>query len=178
MSVYILPGFLSARECEIARSLFPEPQPAAVNVESGGVARRSVRRSKAAFLPPNARDGDIAARLRDVMIRANVAAGWRFELSGVEPLQLAEYGEGDEYGWHLDIGPGAASLRKLSATVQLSDPDDYEGGALEIWGTDAIDRAIGSAVVFPSYLVHRVLPVTRGVRRSLVAWMTGEKSYR
>ena len=79
-------------------------------------------------------------------------------------------------------------LRKLSVTVQLSNPEDYEGGGFEqmylkkeIDGT--LDKHIstleevasrGSILVFPGYIYHRVLPVSKGVRKSLVGWATGK----
>jgi hypothetical protein len=101
-------------------------------------------------------------------------------LAHTEPVQLSEYQVGDEYDWHLDLGPGPASRRKLSLSVQLTEPNEYEGGDLEIKGVHNIPalRKRGSVIIFPSFLLHRVTPVTRGVRRSLVAWVPGEKPFR
>ncbi len=191
MSVYVLTGLLTPSECESARQLFPETRAAAVNVSDKEASQRTVRKSKSAFLKNN--DNWLAERVLRVLIRANNT--FRFDivvdvknvveldtdrayLARAEPLQLAEYSDGGEYGWHMDTGPGSADLRKLSASVQLSAPEDYDGGDLEIWGSPAIDRAQGTAVVFPSYQLHRVRPVTRGVRRSLVAWATGSEPFR
>jgi PKHD-type hydroxylase len=59
-------------------------------------------------------------------------------------------------------------------SVQLSEPDEYEGGELEFLNFEQpIPKDIGSLIVFPSYLVHRVNPVTRGLRRSMVSWISG-----
>jgi PKHD-type hydroxylase len=70
------------------------------------------------------------------------------------------------------------SLRKVSITVQLSDPSEYEGGDLDIWqgGKEYITapRGKGTVVIFPSYMMHRVSPVTVGTRRSFVLWLGGE----
>ena len=80
-------------------------------------------------------------------------------------------------GWHIDIGPGSINHRKISCTIQLSDPDEYEGGDLEIWtGGDfkTIERKQGCAILFPSFLMHRVTPITKGTRRSIVLWMGGD----
>ena len=100
-----------------------------------------------------------------------------FELAGLfEPLQVAEYREGAFFRWHKDHGAGPHTIRKLSITVQLSDPGDYEGGNMEFIHSpdlETADRSRGTAVVFPSYVMHRVTPVTSGVRRSLVAWVSG-----
>lgn len=105
---------------------------------------------------------------------------YHFDVSSIEPLQYAEYHSYDNggYDWHMDIGTGAANCRKLSISVQLSDPSDYDGGDLEFWGTGVADRDQGKLIAFPSYLLHRVAPVTRGVRRSLVAWAIGATPFR
>ena len=99
-----------------------------------------------------------------------------FELLGlIDPPQYTVYSAAQHFDWHIDVGTGAASVRKLSLTVQLSDGSEYEGGDLEFVGTrgPAGSRAIGSATVFPSFLGHRVTPIRSGVRRSLVAWACG-----
>lgn len=83
--------------------------------------------------------------------------------------------------WHLDLGGDNLSTRKLSFSVQLSHPDEYDGGELELnlaHSTVVAPRTQGTLVVFPSFLVHRVAPVTRGVRRSLVSWASGTHPYR
>ena len=68
------------------------------------------------------------------------------------------------------------SKRKLSLSVQLTDPADYDGGDLEFvnhLGNEDEFRKQGSIIVFPSYLSHRVTTVTRGARRSMIAWVFG-----
>ena len=99
-----------------------------------------------------------------------------FDLVGmVDALQFTEYGPEQHFDWHMDIGPEETSLRKLSMTLQLSESGAYEGGELQFVGLGAGSqlRAQGSATFFPSYLGHRVRPVTSGMRRSLVAWGSG-----
>lgn len=104
-----------------------------------------------------------------------------FDLFGfVDDLQYTVYtGSGDHYGWHVDRGSDTVAPRKLSMTVQLSAPDEYEGGDLEFMiNGDRIDRARreqGLVYVFPSFVMHQVTPVTRGTRRSLVVWLSGPK---
>ena len=76
--------------------------------------------------------------------------------------------------WHQDYG--FAISRKLSITVQLTDPSEYEGGNLQILTADEpanITRKRGMIALFPSYVLHQVTPVTRGSRQSLVAWVSG-----
>lgn len=101
------------------------------------------------------------------------------DLSRLQSLQYTVYeggAAGEHYDWHVDVmGAGAQEQRKLSYALQLSDPEDYEGGDLMFRGASkevALKRQ-GIAYVFPSFTEHRVTPVTAGVRRSLVAWATG-----
>jgi PKHD-type hydroxylase len=101
---------------------------------------------------------------------------WRFDLWGfIDSLQYTVYHEGDEFGWHIDCGPKLPP-RKLSVSVQLSDPADYDGGDLQLRVSDTVEtapRARGTVCIFPSFVSHRVTPVTRGVRKALVAWVAG-----
>ena len=110
-----------------------------------------------------------------------------FDISfGFNSLQYTEYnGDGPApqfYDWHMDcLFDNAVLDRKLSAVVQLSSPDDYEGGLFEMEGCARPSFNVepflprGSLLIFPSYLKHRVLPVTKGLRKSLVTWYNGPK---
>jgi len=103
-----------------------------------------------------------------------------FDIHGLcESLQFSVYTEDNKghYDWHQDIG-NTNSPRKLSIVIQLTDPSEYEGGDLEILSSrepSVINKQKGLAAVFPSYILHRVTPVTKGVRKTLVAWITGPK---
>lgn len=105
---------------------------------------------------------------------------YQFDLTGYsDPFQYTIYHgrEGGHYDWHVDQ-IGARAPRKLSIPLQLSDPAAYEGGDLQLHGRTEIDnapRARGTLVAFPSWVLHRVTPVTSGTRRSLVAWTMGPK---
>ncbi|MCU4655008.1 2OG-Fe(II) oxygenase [Roseibacterium sp. SDUM158016] len=96
-----------------------------------------------------------------------------------ESPQVARYGAEREghFGWHSDIGEGRlAERRKLTIVVQLSEPDEYDGGTLEVMpgaGALSAERARGAATLFPSFVLHRVVPVTRGQRHSLTVWCHG-----
>ena len=71
---------------------------------------------------------------------------------------------------------GATQRRKISIVLQLSDPEEYEGGELEMFVSkdiQKIPKKKGAAVLFPSYCMHRVTPVTKGERRSIVLWVSG-----
>ena len=97
-------------------------------------------------------------------------------------IQFTEYHatEGGKYDWHHDVdwNNEGETDRKLSLTVQLSDPSDYEGGDFEFAEVEQLPdfaKQQGTVMVFPSFYAHRVTPVTSGVRRSLVAWFSGPK---
>jgi predicted 2-oxoglutarate/Fe(II)-dependent dioxygenase YbiX len=102
------------------------------------------------------------------------------DIAGVEAnIQLARYDSSDRgfYDWHTDFA-GIRPLRKISISIQLSAPEDYDGGDLELmYGSQpqALDRTRGAFIAFPSFMVHRVTPVTRGTRFSLVAWILGTR---
>lgn len=101
---------------------------------------------------------------------------FKFTLLGlVDEIQFARYSVGDSFGWHLDAGGGQTSTRKLSMSVQLCDDHEYCGGDLEMCACPQLDlrRRRGTIIVFPSFLAHRVTPVTQGARCSLVAWAHG-----
>jgi PKHD-type hydroxylase len=92
-----------------------------------------------------------------------------------EPLHYVWYEPGGHFDWHTDLGSGPMSTRKISISIQLSDSDAYDGGDLEFCPHGVIPefRGAGTAVAFPAYIAHRVLPVTRGARHALVAWIHG-----
>lgn len=116
----------------------------------------------------------IFAHLANLAMDCN-SVRYRFQLNGfLEAIQMTEYKEGDHYDWHTDHGDGEFSVRKLSIVVQLSDPSNYEGGNLQVHGkkVECIDQ--GTVTFFPSFAAHKVHPVTKGTRYSLVAWLTGE----
>ena len=132
------------------------------------------RDSTVRFIWPSQESGWLFDFLEDALMKLN--GGYGFELTGFyDGIQVATYEPGGHYDWHLDIGPGVNSGRKLSLTVQLSDPADYEGGELEfLSATDELGpRSRGSLIAFPSYLAHRVRPITKGTRLSLVSWIGG-----
>ena len=135
-----------------------------------------IRKSAVIPVQPNEHHNWIFDRLSAFASQAN-AEKYGFDILGIyEPLQLVEYGQDDFFQWHMDFGPGDSSCRKLSLTVQLSDPDSYEGGNLQFMINDKTVDAPGdrgTVVIFPSFVLHRVTPVTRGRRRSIVGWFSG-----
>lgn len=135
-----------------------------------------IRNSLVSFMYPNAATNWVFDRLATVINEVNNGY-FNFDLSAMEQgLQFTQYiAPGQHYEWHIDRGMNVG-IRKLSVTVQLSDPNDYEGGELELkFGKDPVvfERERGMACIFPSYVLHRVKPVTKGERFSLVAWVSG-----
>jgi PKHD-type hydroxylase len=147
---------------------------------ASGEKSLDVRSSKIKWIPHSNDWTWLYNKFQDMITEANGEL-WNFNIYDiVEEIQYTEYHASDSghYDWHQDIGPGDASLRKISLTVQLTDSDLYEGGDLEIWQggevRDKTPRGSGIVIIFPSYMMHRVTPVTKGVRRSLVLWVGGE----
>ena len=138
----------------------------------------SIRKSKIKWIHPNNDSQWLYDKIIDMVTEANNTM-WNFNLySVIDSIQYTEYSEGGgHYDWHMDIGPGSISHRKVSITIQLSDPSEYEGGDLELWyggSTIQIPKNKGLTVIFPSFSMHRVTPITKGVRKSLVLWVGGE----
>lgn len=140
--------------------------------------QNEIRKSKIKWLKVQDDTSWVFDKLINMVKEANDAV-WKFNLySVVDEIQYTEYYEGGgHYDWHVDIGPGGISHRKVSVVVQLSDINEYEGGDLELWngGTiKQIPKGKGVTTIFPSFTMHRVTPVTKGIRKSLVLWLGGE----
>ena len=128
-------------------------------------------------------DASTLAKVLNYAKIINKDAGWNFEIDGVEPLQYTEYGEGGEYGWHIDqhTKPYADNrIRKISFSLLLN--DDYEGGDFDLEsGHPSKDLRHATfrlgkneAIFFKSDFWHRVNPVKSGIRKSLVGWILGK----
>lgn len=123
-------------------------------------------------------------RLLSLAAAVNAKHEWNFEIAGFyRPLNLLRYVGAQEhfYNWHIDIVSGSESARKISVSLQLSAPDDYKGCDLEINNGDRIirpSRDQGTIVMFPSYMLHRVTPITAGERWAVVGWVQGLHSFR
>ena len=125
---------------------------------------------------------------------ANKNANWNFQVDWFENIQFTIYKKSQFYDWHQDCwdkpyempNPNYnGKIRKISATIQLSDPKDYKGGELQFDFRNQINKSSniikpkellpqGTIVVFPSHIYHKVTPVTKGTRYSLVLWSLGK----
>ena len=130
-------------------------------------------------------DQSLLKEFLDVTNTVNTNAGWNFNIDTIEPLQYGEYNESQEYGWHVDQHNEPYSdrrVRKISFSIFLN--DDYTGGEfdLELHSPSIKTRyetfsklPLNTALFFQSDYWHRVRPVTKGVRKSLVGWVLGPK---
>jgi len=150
------------------------------SITSEGKLDEKMRRSRVAWLTENDKTRWIYDRMAFVARQLN-GQFFEFDIWGfVEDFQYTVYdSEGSHYGWHMDKGNLNTSPRKLSLVLQLSDPSEYEGGDLQflISGEDptVAEKKQGLIYAFASWVLHRVTPVTKGTRKSLVVWTAGPK---
>ena len=117
---------------------------------------------------------------RDIEKIMKATNGNHFGFDGMtltEYAQYTEYPEGGFYDWHVDNDVNMAHeppVRKISMTCLLSHESEFEGGDLELMTEGKIAKLKqGQAIFFASFIRHRVAPVTKGVRKSLVMWFGG-----
>lgn len=147
----------------------------------------SIRKSNVKFF----KDPWIINELRGVLAIANQEANWNYEYSINEDVQFTEYKKGQFYDFHPDSspiphkeGPLKGLIRKLSMSINLTNRNNYSGGEFLFRVPDGHGNyetitpaefgEKGSIVVFPSYVIHTVKPVTKGTRHSLVMWTNGK----
>jgi len=111
-------------------------------------------------------------------LEGNVKSGWDMYVTAQEQVQFATYEEGMHYNWHIDtqLLSGNALDRKVSVICLMNDPSEFEGGELQFnIGGQILEAQLkkGSVIVFPSFILHRVTPVTKGVRKTAVMWLNG-----
>jgi PKHD-type hydroxylase len=167
----VMLGLFSAEEC--AR-IVRQCESRALHAGQVSQERENYRKASAAWIRPDDDTLWIYHRISSMVAKLN--AWYRYELYGfLEPLHFVRYDPGGKFDWHLDCGGARTCTRKLSVTVQLTAPQEYEGGGLEFCPQGELHRGRyhGAAIVFPSTLAHRVTPVETGVRRALVAWIHG-----
>lgn len=168
-------GAFSKEECELIILLGTAHKKTKATTRSA--AKQNIRESEVAWILPNNETDWIFRRITDVVMSLNNNF-FKFDLFGLtEGLQFTKYSvPGGKYGKHVDSAPNTP-VRKLSFSLQLSDPEDYKGGELELHFSDTPDvmkKEQGTAILFPSYTLHEVKKVTEGTRYSLVAWVTGK----
>lgn len=136
----------------------------------------NLRQTDIGWLPGSEKTEPIYQKIAQMVRLAN-DNHFHWALSYIETLQYGEYKDGGHYDYHTDSAVNGKDNdnRKLSFSILLNDPSEYEGGELEIPvpGIGKINVEKNCALFFPSFMPHRVCPVTSGVRKSLVGWVHG-----
>jgi PKHD-type hydroxylase len=193
-----LPGLLSyghmnepdlsfnPQECEQIIALAADDYAENGSVGGGGTGRvnKEIRNVNLYQLPLDQDTKWIFDKISRMVSVAN-SEHFDYEIMGItHELQLLHYESGNDpghYHWHMDIGPGTSATRKISLSIQLSDPNDYEGGDLIVNSNGETIKAPndrGVVNMFPSYCVHQVTPMKSGERWALVIWVHGTKRFR
>jgi PKHD-type hydroxylase len=143
---------------------------------NAGVIDTKTRTSHISWIPFN-KMPEMYSTLENVMLRTN---NNHFGFEGMkitEQAQYTEYPAGGFYDWHMDsdvVGMNEPPVRKISMTCLLSHESEFEGGGLELMSDGKIAKPKqGQAIFFASFIRHRVIPITKGVRKSLVVWFGG-----
>ena len=220
----IYPSYLTEHECDTIQAFSEryeevvsgtgnnenDPDAESFQNNNQGNVDDNIRQSDVRWLIHNEFPFEISDKIEKGINMASADAGWLHQWDYVEHHQYTTYRHrpdarvtGDFYTWHTDSSDEPQSAggkyRKLSSTIQLSNPEDYEGGLFqwieprgmfdmlrnsESLQTVSVDEFIqtvpfsgkerGSLIVFPSFVHHQVTPVTRGTRVSLVSWFHGQ----
>jgi PKHD-type hydroxylase len=139
---------------------------------------KDVRDSNISWLNPTDNMDWVFLRITDIVLNLNERF-FKFDLFGInEGFQFTNYkAPSGKYGKHVDRGTNTP-VRKLSISIQLTNPEEYKGGELYLYNDDKgtlMDKTQGTLILFPSYVLHEVMPVTKGERNSLVTWVTGKQ---
>ena len=137
-----------------------------------------VRQSQICWLYSSDNLDWVFKKITDIVLNLNNRF-FQFDIFGLnEGFQFTNYkAPSDKYGKHVDRTLDFV-VRKLSISIQLTDPKEYEGGELYLYDDDKgtlMDKKQGTLILFPSYILHEVTPVTKGERNSLVSWVTGKQ---
>jgi len=146
---------------------------------------QEVRTSKTAFFSLDSLNKWIFERLDEVLLAMN-SQYYQMDVWGYDEIQYSEYREEDsgEYRWHMDTNFSSENteptggMRKLSMSLLLN--DDFEGGKFQMnlsseKTPQTIEMVAGTLILFPSFILHQITPVTKNVRKSLVLWLLGNK---
>ena len=150
------------------------PENSAVGTGGKYIENKKIRDSNLYWLPCN---HWVEGILYNYGRYANLTTGWNFKINQPQFIQLTEYGKDGHYDWHIDWDPFSIEhlVRKVSTVCLLNDPSEFEGGEFELEGDRVFKMKQGSVISFPSFLRHRVKPVTSGNRMSAVCWILGDK---
>ena len=171
LSPSCFPAFITREQTSALMALGLSRDPAPSTVETD---YREVRRSLEASIAWETLSGEALNAINQLENLVHMA--YKYDLYDEHPeISFLRYAKTEFFDWHHDVSEKTERTRKLSFSIQLSASDDYEGGDLEFACLDALAQArtLGTLLVFPAFNMHRVRPVTRGARFSLVGWFYG-----
>lgn len=136
-----------------------------------------IRITQVAWLEHSAESAALYERIGQLVRKLNQEI-YRFDVTGLENIQYTVYraAQGGHYHWHIDHGPHNPKPRKISLSIQLTEPSQYAGCDLQFQVSNKIGvapRKRGAIIAFPSFFLHRVTPIVSGTRKALVIWATG-----
>lgn len=172
------------------------------SILTGNVIDKNIRNSKNSWIPTSHWVAGLAWHYVERANRENFL--YDIDCIDGESMQYTQYGVGEYYNWHTDadisssykpesfegktwecqqdyLNKKCEKIRKLSFIIQLSDPEDYDGGNVQFMALNSnkksyfLPRERGTIAIFDSRADHRVLKVTRGVRKSIVGWVIGPR---
>ncbi len=168
------PGYFTPEECDKVIAYCGEMVSGHVEGED---EEQSNRQCKVAWINLGTPGANWIFDKTSFLVKEANAKFYRTDLFGfTEKLQITRYEAGNFQNWHMDLGHGRYSVRKLTFSIQLSAPEDYEGGEFEVlayYDPMSFPKVRGTMIVMPTYVVHRVKPVTSGIRYSLIGWIGG-----
>lgn len=197
MAFYIFPQAIEKKECKrllkycLQNSDFEEASViksgysdvSGADIDDKSETKHETRKTAVSFIT------DRENLMNDLVwgfIRQANAEFFKYKLDYFQAIQFARYQDGGHYDWHQDASPQdlANEGRKLSLTFSLTDDTEYDGGLLQFYNGDKpyVDKdhdverdikSVGTVIVFDSRDWHRVTPVTKGVRYSIVCWTVG-----
>ena len=173
---HIIPAVFTPGECAQLRAT-PGPFVEAKVQLDPDDPRENVRTSTGVQMAHEASTDWIVDRLHPHILALNQTLD--FDLQGWASPAVLRYLPGQHYTWHVDMGRDDLASRKLAVIVLLSESGAYEVGDLE-WMPDLglCQRGLGTVIIFPTFIPHRVTPVTSGERFVLVAWVHGDRPFR
>jgi PKHD-type hydroxylase len=185
MEQYVIwSGGFTEEECDMIKQTgeLSEFMDATVGRDEDNVVNEDVRKTKIVWIEPYEENKWIFERMNQLAAKINFDK-FQLKLKQFDSFQYSKYPVGNFYDWHTDTltNPSNGLYRKLSFSLMLSDPSDFEGGEFLIspHGSESRCETIslkkGDVAVFYSYIPHKVSPVTKGERISLVTWALGDK---
>lgn len=153
-----------------------------VGGNGAGSLNSDARNSDISWLFPSSQSQWVFDKIGFLMAQVNHDA-FMYDIDGFESFQYTKYNKGQHYDWHFDTQVEFLNWeRKMSIVLVLSDPKEYSGGEFEIMNVGHPEKTFaskmnkGDVLFFASWMPHRVRPVTKGLRRSLVTWVMGKRT--